>query len=178
MVNTNHSTSVRGTLSNPKTTAAQHSNNPTPSLGDSTSLKPEPDNKSLPSNDSAPPAHKNSDAPSSPSCSYSDSAPTVSDPYRTAGTSAGGGDKKAIGNGGSAQKGPESKKADAKSTDEKEELPHSKKVRGTLANNDGKRVNRTQLGDPASLKAETSSTNDMSKQTEREGMDKKRTSKL
>ncbi|KAF2633653.1 hypothetical protein BU25DRAFT_405524 [Macroventuria anomochaeta] len=51
------------------------------------------------------------------------------------------------------------------------ELPHSKKVRGTLANADGKQVNDTQLGDPASLKAETSKT-DLGKQTEREGMEK------
>jgi hypothetical protein len=51
------------------------------------------------------------------------------------------------------------------------DLPHSKKVRGTLANSDGKQVNKTQLGDPASLKAETSETN-MGKQTEREGMEK------
>ncbi|EDU51338.1 hypothetical protein PtrSN002B_002533 [Pyrenophora tritici-repentis] len=163
MVNTTHSTSVRGTLSNPKTTAAKQSNKSTPSLGDSTSLKPERDDKPLPSNDSAPPANGNNDTPSSPSCSYSSSAPVVSDPYRGAGTSAGGGDKKAIGNGGSAQK---------------EELPHSKTVRGTLANKDGNKVNRTQLGDPASLKAETSSTNDMDRQTEREGMDKNGTSKL
>ncbi|RMZ71574.1 hypothetical protein GMOD_00006702 [Pyrenophora seminiperda CCB06] len=161
MVNTTHSSSVRGTLSNPKTTAARQSNKPTPSLGDSTSLKPERENKPLPFNDSAPPGHKDNDR---------HSAPTVSDPYRTAGTNAGGGDKKAIGNGGSAQQG--------ESGDKKEELPHSKTVRGTLANNDGKKVNRTLLGDPASLKAETSSTNDMSKQTEREGVDKKRTSKL
>jgi len=103
----------------------------------------------------------------------------VSDPYRAAGTSAGGGDKKAVGNGGSAQKGGSGKKADVKAGEvEKKELPHSKTVRGTLANNDGKRVNRTQLGDPASLKAETSSTNDVNMQTEREGTDKKRTSKL
>jgi hypothetical protein len=57
------------------------------------------------------------------------------------------------------------------------ELPHSKKVRGTLANDDGKKVNKTQLGDPASLKAETSKT-DMDKGTEREGQDKSGKSKL
>jgi hypothetical protein len=51
------------------------------------------------------------------------------------------------------------------------DLPHSKKVRGTLANSDGKKVNKTQLGDPASLKAETSET-DLGRQTEREGMEK------
>ncbi|KAF2440237.1 hypothetical protein P171DRAFT_488968 [Karstenula rhodostoma CBS 690.94] len=51
------------------------------------------------------------------------------------------------------------------------DLPHSKKVRGTLANKDGKQVNKTQLGDPASLKAETSE-NDLGKQTEREGCEK------
>ncbi|KAF9734948.1 hypothetical protein PMIN06_011011 [Paraphaeosphaeria minitans] len=52
-----------------------------------------------------------------------------------------------------------------------DDLPHSKEVRGTLANPDGKKVNKTQLGDPASLKAETSGT-DMDKQTEREGLEK------
>jgi hypothetical protein len=57
------------------------------------------------------------------------------------------------------------------------ELPHSKKVRGTLANDDGKKVNKTQLGDPASLKAETSKT-DMDNGTEREGQDKSGKSKL
>ncbi|KAE8837012.1 hypothetical protein HRS9122_07167 [Pyrenophora teres f. teres] len=169
MVNTTHSTSVRGTLSNPKTTAAKQSSKPIPGLGDSTSLKPERDDKPLPSNDSAPPAHGNNDTPSSHSYSYASSAPVVSDPYCVAGTSAGGGDKKAIGNGGSAQKG---------GSDKKEELPHSKTVRGTLANKDGNKVNRTQLGDPASLKAETSLTNHMNRQTEREGTDKERTSKL
>jgi hypothetical protein len=51
------------------------------------------------------------------------------------------------------------------------DLPHSQKVRGTLANSDGKRVNKTQLGDPASLKAETSKT-DLGRQTEREGKEK------
>ncbi|KAL1612113.1 hypothetical protein SLS60_000336 [Paraconiothyrium brasiliense] len=50
-------------------------------------------------------------------------------------------------------------------------LPHSQKVKGTLANSDGKQVNKTQLGDPASLKAETSET-DLGKQTEREGREK------
>jgi hypothetical protein len=58
------------------------------------------------------------------------------------------------------------------------ELPHSKKVRGTLGNNNGKKVNKTQLGDPASLKAETSETNDMDKATEREGQHKSGKSKL
>ncbi|KAK7188623.1 hypothetical protein DPSP01_005583 [Paraphaeosphaeria sporulosa] len=52
-----------------------------------------------------------------------------------------------------------------------DDLPHSKKVRGTLANTDGKKVNKTQLGDPTSLKAKTSETN-MGKQTEREGLEK------
>ncbi|KAJ4334747.1 hypothetical protein N0V87_006656 [Didymella glomerata] len=52
-----------------------------------------------------------------------------------------------------------------------DDLPHSQKVRGTLANSDGKQVNKTQLGDPASLKAETSKT-DMGRQTEREGKEK------
>lgn len=51
------------------------------------------------------------------------------------------------------------------------DLPHSKKVRGTLANTHGGKVNRTQLGDPTSLKAETSET-DMGRQTEREGLEK------
>jgi hypothetical protein len=65
----------------------------------------------------------------------------------------------------------------AASVEPKEDLPHSKKVRGTLANNDGKKVNRTQLGDPASLKSETSKT-DMGREVEREGQDKSGKSKL
>ena len=52
-----------------------------------------------------------------------------------------------------------------------DDLPHSKKVRGTLANSDGKKVNKTQLGDPASLKAETRET-ELGRPTEREGMEK------
>jgi hypothetical protein len=110
----------------------------------------------------------------------------VSDPYHKAGTSAGGPDKKAIGNGrddvkagkGATEQGaglPHGKKV---SQEQREGLPHSKKVRGTLANDDGKKVNRTQLGDPASLKAETSKTSDMGKGTEREGEDKSGKSKL
>lgn len=51
-------------------------------------------------------------------------------------------------------------------------------VRGTLANDDGNKVNETQLGDPVSLKGETSETNDMSKSVEREGQDKSGKSKL
>ena len=106
MVDTSHSKSVRGTLSNPKTKEAVNSTKSTPDLGDGTSLKPaNDDKKSLPSNDSAPPAGQGNDTPSasSSSSSSSDSAPTVSDPYRKAGTSAGGGDKKAIGNGGNVE---------------------------------------------------------------------------
>lgn len=82
----------------------------------------------------------------------------MSDPYRKD-TYAGGGDKRAKGNG--REHGKQSK----------EQLPHSKKVRGTLANTDGKTVNRTQLGDPASLKAETSATR-MEHGVEREGLEK------
>lgn len=81
----------------------------------------------------------------------SDSAPTVSDPYDKSGNTS--------------------------SSTEKKDLPHSKTVRGTLANTDGKQVNKTQLGDPASLKAETSES-DMSKSVEREGQDKGGKSKL
>jgi hypothetical protein len=69
-------------------------------------------------------------------------------------------------------------KQGGKKNEAKEDLPHSKKVRGTLANDDGAKVNKTQLGDPASLKAETSKTEDMGRQTEREGQDKSGKSKL
>jgi hypothetical protein len=65
----------------------------------------------------------------------------------------------------------------AASVEPKEELPHSKKVRGTLANDDGKTVNEKQLGDPASLKAETSKSS-MGKEVEREGQGKSGKSKL
>lgn len=182
MVDTSHSKSVRGTLSNPKTKEAINSTKSTPDLGDGTSLKPANDDKKpLPSNDSAPPAGQGNDTPSasSSSSSSSDSAPTVSDPYRKAGTSAGGGDKKAIGNGGNVEgRNMEDGKQGGKKNEAKENLPHSKKVRGTLANDDGAKVNKTQLGDPASLKVETSNTKDMGRQTEREGQDKSGKSKL
>lgn len=69
------------------------------------------------------------------------------------------------------QKATSSLVSNSSSDTNDEDLPHSKKVRGTLANSDGKQVNKTQLGDPASLKAETSST-ELGKQTEREGMEK------
>jgi hypothetical protein len=59
----------------------------------------------------------------------------------------------------------------------KEDLPHSKKVRGTLANDDGDKVNKTQLGDPASLTSETSDST-MEKGVEREGANKGAKSKL
>jgi hypothetical protein len=140
-----HSKTVRGTFDNPKTQEAINSDKKVPQLGDATSLKPENDNKKLPSNDSAPPRGQGNDADSNPG------APTVSDPYR--------------------------KKEQGASGESKEDLPHSKKVRGTLANDDGKKVNKTQLGDPASLKAETSKT-DMGRSVEREGQDKSGKSKL
>jgi hypothetical protein len=128
-----HSKTVRGTLNNPKTQETIKSNKDIPQLGDPTSLKPENDDKNLPSNDSAPPRGQGNDSDSNVG------APTQSNP-----------------NG---------------------ELPHSKKVRGTLANDDGQKVNKTQLGDPASLKAETSKS-DMGRTTEREGQNKSGKSKL
>jgi hypothetical protein len=128
-----HSKTVRGTLDNPKTQEAIKSDKNIPQLGDPTSLKPESDNKNLPSNDSAPPRGQGNDSDSSVG------APTQSNPSG--------------------------------------ELPHSKKMRGTLANDNGQKVNKTQLGDPASLKAETSKS-DMGRTTEREGQDKSGKSKL
>lgn len=69
------------------------------------------------------------------------------------------------------QKATSSLVSNSSSDTNEDDLPHSKKVRGTLANSDGKQVNKTQLGDPASLKAETSKT-DLGRQTEREGKEK------
>jgi hypothetical protein len=132
-----HSKTVRGTLDNPKTQAAIKSGTKPPQLGDHVSLKPENDDPPTPENQKSDTA--------------SDSAPTVSDPYRK-------------------NEGTSSSKQD-------KDLPHSKTVRGTLANTDGKQVNKTQLGDPASLKAETSNT-EMSRGVEREGQDKGGKSKL
>jgi hypothetical protein len=171
MVDNSHSRSVRGTLSNPKTQEAKDSSKPTPRLGDGTSLRPVNGDKSLPSNDSAPPAGQGNDTPSK-SKDSADSAPTVSEPYRKSGTDAGAPDKRAIGN------GRDDVKAGRGATEQGQGLPHSKKVRGTLANDDGKKVNKTQLGDPVSLKSETSETNDMGKGTEGEGQDKSGKSKL
>lgn len=54
---------------------------------------------------------------------------------------------------------------------EQKDLPHSKKVRGTLANEHGKRVSKTQLGDPTSLKPEHSEIG-LGKDAEREGVQK------
>jgi hypothetical protein len=158
-----HSKTVRGTLDNPKTKEAMNSDKPVPRLGDATSLKPANNDKPLPSNDSAPPPGQGNDKPSSSSSSSSSDhgAPTVSEPYKKKGTDAGGPDKKAKGNG----------RDDSSESGSKDDLPHSKKVRGTLANDDGKKVNRTQLGDPASLKAETSKT-DLGRSVEREGTEK------
>jgi hypothetical protein len=132
-----HSKTVRGTLDNPKTQAAIKSGTNPPRLGDHVSLKPENDNPPTPENQK--------------SNASSDSAPTVSDPYR--------------------------KNEATSSSKQDKSLPHSKTVRGTLANTDGKQVNRTQLGDPASLKAETSESK-MSKGVEREGQEKGGKSKL
>jgi hypothetical protein len=73
-----HSKTVRGTLDNPKTQEAMNSSKSTPQLGDPTSLKPENDNKKLPSNDSAPPAGQGNDADSG---SSDVRAPTASDPF-------------------------------------------------------------------------------------------------
>ncbi|KAF1831348.1 hypothetical protein BDW02DRAFT_532103, partial [Decorospora gaudefroyi] len=134
MVTTSHSSTVRGTLSNPKTQASKRSSEPTPNLGDATSLKPSNDDtKSLPSNDSAPPPGADNDD-----------------------TLANGQDGK-MGGGG-----------------KEELLPHSKKVRGTLGSDGGKKVDGSQLGDATSLKAEISSgaSDGMGRETEREGHDK------
>lgn len=143
MVDTSHSKSVRGTLSNPKTQQAKNASAPTPRLGDGTSLKPENDDPKLPENDSAPPPGQ-------------------------------GNDKKATGNGDAAAAASSSSAGNGKGKGEKgEQLPHSKTVRGTLANGHGGKVNRTQLGDPTSLKAETSERGDMGREVEREGQRKK-----
>lgn len=131
-----HSKTVRGTLDNPKTQAAIKSGTNPPQLGDHVSLKPENDDPPTPDN------QKSNES--------SDSASTVSDPYR---------------------------KNESTSSQPDKSLPHSKTVRGTLANTDGKQVNKTQLGDPASLKAEMSDSK-MSKGVEREGQEKGRKSKL
>ncbi|KAF1842390.1 uncharacterized protein K460DRAFT_409807 [Cucurbitaria berberidis CBS 394.84] len=148
-----HSKTVRGTLDNPKTQKAMKSDKPTKGLGDATSLKPENGTKPLPSRDSAPPHGEGNDK-------SSDSAPTVSDPYRKNGDAGGTG-----------------KKPSRNGREEGKSLPHSKTVRGTFANDDGKKVNNTQLGDATSLKAETSES-ESGKDVEREGGDKSGKSKL
>jgi hypothetical protein len=168
-----HSKTVRGTLDNPKTQEAMKSDKPTPQPGDPTSLKPENDDKKLPSNDSAPPRGQGNNSGANVG------APTPSNPSGELPHS-----KKARGT-LSSNDGQNVNKTQSvanvgapTSSNPSGELPHSKKVRGTLSNNDGKKVNKTQLGDPASLKAETSNTNDMDKGTEREGQDKSGKSKL
>ncbi|KAF2828534.1 hypothetical protein CC86DRAFT_392799 [Ophiobolus disseminans] len=76
-----------------------------------------------------------------------------------------------LGEGNDADSSPSKKK------ESMDELPHSKKVRGTLANDDGAKVNGTQLGDPVSLKSETSG-REMGRGVEREGVEKGGKSKL
>jgi hypothetical protein len=49
----------------------------------------------------------------------------------------------------------EHKTASSSSGSSGKDLPHSKKVRGTLGHEGGKKVNKSMLGDPVSLKAET-----------------------
>lgn len=147
-----HSKTVRGTLDNPKTKEAIQSNKTPPTIGDPTSLKYEggADDKQQSSNDSAASPGQGNNA-----CSKADiKAPTPSN---------------------ASGELPHSKKQGGSNS--QGELPHSKKVRGTLSNNDGQTVNKTQLGDPVSLKAETSNTN-MGIAAEREGQDKSVKSKL
>lgn len=159
MGNKPHSKTVRGTLDNPKTKEAIKSNKTPATIGDPTSLKHEggADDKQQSSNDAA----------ASPGQGYNVNskadvkAPTPSNPSGELPHS-----KKQVGNvGAPTPSNPQG------------ELPHSKKVRGTLSNTDGQKVNKTQLGDPTSLKAETSTTN-MGNATEREGQDKSVKSKL
>ncbi|OAL49388.1 hypothetical protein IQ07DRAFT_680631 [Pyrenochaeta sp. DS3sAY3a] len=68
-------------------------------------------------------------------------------------------------------------KASSNHVKSEKDLPHSKQVRGTLANSSGKRVSNVQLGDPVSLKAEGSQT-EMENDVEREGEAKSGKSKL
>ncbi len=75
------------------------------------------------------------------------------------------------------QKGESSNDSESTSDAKDKDLPHSKTVRGTLANTDGKKVDKKQLGDPTSLKAENNRS-EMDKDVEREGQDKSGKSKL
>lgn len=150
-----HSKTVRGTLDNPKTKAAIQSDQSPPSLGDPTSLKPENGNKNLPSNDSAPPSGGSNNLGSKSLAPTVDN-PTGELPHTTSRSSP------------SLAPTPSNPSGS---------LPHSKTVRGTLANTSSNTMNKTQLGDPASLKAETSNTK-MDRSVEREGKDKGLKSKL
>jgi hypothetical protein len=153
-----HSKTVRGTLDNPKTQEAIKSGKTSSTIGDPTSLKSEggADNKQQSSNDAAASPGQGKGTNSEADVK----APTPSNPSGELPHSKNGG-----------------KVGAPTPSNPSGELPHSKKVRGTLSNNDGQTVNKTQLGDPASLKAETSSTN-MGNTTEREGQDKSGKSKL
>ena len=106
-----HSKTVRGTFDNPKTQAAIKSGTNPPGLGDHVSLKPENDNPPTPENQK--------------SNASSDSAPTVSDPYR--------------------------KNESTSSSKQNKDLPHSKTVRGTLANTDGKKSQQDTARRPCEL---------------------------
>ncbi|XP_014556100.1 hypothetical protein COCVIDRAFT_16406 [Bipolaris victoriae FI3] len=194
MVNTSHSRSVRGTLSHPNRSPS--SSQPPPSLSDATSLTPENASLPLPPHDSAPPPSL-SQTPTSSSSSPADAAPTPSTPYRTLGTAAGGGDKRAVGNRAANPASKDSAKdvagdavedilppkgnaTQSKTQDGKrDEEPHSRRVRGTLANKKPEaRVEKTMLGDPASLIPEGEKTEGgVDKGAESEGV-VKRESKL
>ncbi|KAH7380740.1 hypothetical protein BKA66DRAFT_419516 [Pyrenochaeta sp. MPI-SDFR-AT-0127] len=146
-----HSQTVRGTLDNPKTQEAMVSNKAVPQLGDPISLKPDPSVKKISVNNSDP-------LPKQDNSTRLESASTTSHLNHNK------------------ESAPSADK-NSKDNRREDELPHSKKVRGTLSHGTGKTLDTAQLGDPTSLKAETSKT-EMGKDVEREGQDKTMKSKL
>lgn len=138
-----HSKTVRGTLDNPKTKDAIANDRKPSQHGDPISL--EPDNKK--------------DTPNSPdgygppadTYGLKEGAPSVPSSFEQA--KARNNEKSHGDNYGL------DKNAAPRNNSSTKDLPHSKKVRGTLSDTSGKKVNRTMLGDPASLVSETSDTN-------------------
>jgi hypothetical protein len=137
-----HSKTVRGTSDNPITKDAIANNKMPPQHGDPTSFQSEGKESSSGSTDGyGPPADTyglEEGAPSVPSAFEQEKAKNNEKSH---------GDNYGL-----------DKNASSRNNASTEDLPHSKKVRGTLAHSSPREVNKTMLGDPASLVSETSDT--------------------
>lgn len=158
-----HSKTVRGTLDNPKTKDAINHDKQPPQT-DPVSLKSSVNDHKNDSEPSGAPSGFDQpadtyglkkSAPSAPSsfeqAKSKNNERSHADNYGLKEGSSTGSGSLASATGGSSSPSSASKQ-------DKDDIPHSKKVRGTLANTTGNKVNKTMLGDPAGLKSETSKT--------------------